>query len=182
MLALTDDQRADADASAVAQRIAQQRVTLPTGAVRLQPVRAVEVREVDVTGGDEVLDVDRLRGGRPGLVEVRVRHHDELALLVLVALGDVAPLDLDVLRAAIAPVVDGGGVRLVDLSEPDFRLTLGRRMEAHRDRHEPESDRTLPHRPGHVSSEAQSPCHRGPPGEGGYSAMTSRERPAVFAR
>src|SRR5260370_175711 len=32
-------------------------------------------------------------------------------------------------RTPIAPIVEGGGVRLVDLPEPDLRLTLGRRIQ-----------------------------------------------------
>src|SRR5207237_10180899 len=38
----------------------------------------------------------------------------------------------------------------VDLPEPDLGLTLGRGVEVDRYRHQPESDRALPHRPGHA--------------------------------
>src|SRR5207248_9203780 len=76
MLTLAQDDRADTDAAAFLERIAQERVWLYRPRTRgRQIVRVIEVEVVDRVGGDEVADLEGLRGLHARLLEIFVGHH-----------------------------------------------------------------------------------------------------------
>src|SRR2546428_5931621 len=146
-LALRDDDGPDAHAAALLERLAQRRVGLAPRPTRAQPVGHLEVGEVDVTGGHEVADLDRVRARHPRALEILVGHDDEAAFLVLVALDDVLPVDLHVLLGAEAPIIDRRLVLLVEEAEVELGLTACRRVETDGKRHQPEGDQALPEWP-----------------------------------
>src|SRR5262249_7175622 len=78
--------------------------------------------------------------------EVRVGHHHEVALLVLVAFDDLRPRHLDVLFRAHAPIRDGALVLRVEQAEREVRAS-GRRIQADRNGDETEGQRAFPDRP-----------------------------------
>ena len=145
MLALPKHDLADADSSDVRERIPEQRVRLRTRSARgRHVVGVVEVHEVDGAGWHEVGDLDGLRRGNTGLVEVLVGQHDVLPSLVLVALHDLGPGNLPPFLLAEPPVVDRAAVLPVEQPEGELALPLDRREEADGDGHETEAERALP--------------------------------------
>src|SRR5687767_4414267 len=145
MLALAQHHLADAHASALRERVAQQAVRLRGALARgSEKVRMLEVASVDVAARNEVADLEGLRGGHPGLREVLVGEDDELTFAVLVALDDLLPGNLDILLDAEALVVDWALVPGMELPEVQLAPALHRGVEADGNRHQPERDRTLP--------------------------------------
>src|SRR3989442_9936821 len=106
--------------------------------------------EVDLLRWNELSDLDGLATLDLRLLEVLVGDHDELILGVLVALLDVLPRDFNALSATHAFVLDRGVVFLVELTEGDLGLAFGRRIEADRNRDQPERHCTFPNRPWHM--------------------------------
>src|SRR5262249_57190897 len=86
-----------------------------------------------------------MAGGQWQVGEVVVGEDDQFAAAKVVPLGDVVVVDLLAADRAGAPVADPAAVFRVYLVEPNV-LLLGGRVQLHRDRHQPEGDRSLPDR------------------------------------
>src|SRR5688572_11715872 len=145
-LALPDGDLGDGDLAGVLERVAQQHVRAGRRAVGLEVVGLLELDRVDLVLVDELQDVDLPPGAQGHLVEVLVGEDDDLAVGQLVALGDVAVLDLFTVDRADPLVLDPSAVGRVDLVEADV-LVLGRGVELHADadeaeRHSPAPDRS----------------------------------------
>src|SRR5688572_8697448 len=144
MLPAADDEAADCHLRIVPHRFAKQGIGLLTTLGRLEVVRRLEVLGRDVGSFDETHDVDRLRRFDIRSPEILVRQCDVLALLVLIALHDVAPVDDLAGALVVALVSDGGEVAAVEHVEVQ-RAVARRGMEVYRDVDEPERDRAFPH-------------------------------------
>src|SRR5262245_1701262 len=145
MLPLSQHHLPDAHRSCLDERVAQERVRLRRAlAARSQEVRMVEVCGLDLRTSYEVLDLERLSGGHPRLLEVLVGEDHELTLLDLVALHDVLPGNLTALLFAHALVVDGASVPVVEEPEAQLAPAGHRGIEADRDGHQAEGHRSSP--------------------------------------
>ena len=129
----------------VEQRLAQQGVGLGAGLLRLEVVGLLEQHRVDLVAGHELLDRDLARRRRGQLGHVVVGEDDHLAVLGLVALGDVGVRDLLAVDRADPLVLDPAAVLGVHLAERHV-VRLGRGVELHRHADQPERDRALPDR------------------------------------
>ncbi len=106
-------------------------------------VGTIEERGRDGHGRNEVLDLDRPARLDVRLLEVLVGHDDELPLLDLVALDDIAPRNGAVRVPVDVLVADERVVAAVDLMERKLVGSLAR-VEAHGDLHEAEAYRSRP--------------------------------------
>ena len=131
--------------SASTQRLAQQRVRLGAGLLRLEVVALLEQHRVDLVARHELLDRDLARRRRGQLGQVVVGEDDHLAVLGLVALGDVGVRDLLAVDRADALVLDPPAVLGVHLPERHV-VGLGGGVELHGHADQPEGDRALPDR------------------------------------
>ena len=139
----------------VEQGLAQQAVGLGAGLLGLEVVGLLEQHRVDLLGGHELLDGDLARGRRGQALHVLVGEDDHLAVLGLVALGDVGVGDLLAVDRADALVLDPAAVLGVHLTERDV-VRLGRGVQLHRHADQPEGHRALPDRP-HARSSRRRP-------------------------
>jgi hypothetical protein len=133
-------------------RALQRRVQQPIGVLglltRTDEVRLLIEDRIDVGRADEVVDLDDVaRAPRRRLDLVLLQDH-VLARGDLVALHDLLVGDLLVLLRAEPPVLDARPVLEVNLVEVD-RLGLRRRVQLHRDMHDPDGQRPVPDRPRH---------------------------------
>ena len=145
----------------VEQRLAQQGVRLGAGALGLEVVGLLEQQRVDLVARHELLDRDLARRRRRQLGHVVVGEDDHLAVLGLVALGDVGVGHLLPVEGADALVLDPAAVLGVHLAERHV-VALGRGVELHRHRHQAEGDCALPDRSHEVSmSHASHARHQG---------------------
>ena len=125
--------------------VAEQDVGLGRGLVGLEVVALVEPHRVDLVGRHELRDADLLRGPARQVGEVLVGEHDHVAVLGLVALGDVVVRHLLAVDGAGALVLDPPAVLAVDLAELHV-VVLGRRVEPDRHVDQAEGDGALPDR------------------------------------
>ena len=125
------------------ERLPQQRVGLGAGLLRLEVVGLLEQHRVDLVTGHELLDADLATAVRRELLHVLVGEDDHLAVLGLVALGDVGVLDFLAVQAAGPLVLDPPAVLRMDLAERDV-LALRGGVQLHRDADQAEGDGTLP--------------------------------------
>jgi len=133
VLALAEHDGSNGDPAGIVQRITEQSIRFDAGlAVRLEIVRLIEVQIGDFTRRDEGADVERLSGRHSGLLEILIGHDNILALLVLIALHDFAPRNLDALLAAEPLVLDPGVVLLVQQIERQRLAALDGRIQVHR--------------------------------------------------
>jgi hypothetical protein len=142
---LPERDRDDGHPVGVEQCLPQQRVGLGAGRLGLEVVGLLEQHRVDLIAGDELLDRDLPRRRRRQLGQVVVGEDDHLAVLGLVALGDVGVGDLLAVDRADPLVLDPAPVLGVHLAERHV-VALGRRVELHRDADQAERDGTLPDR------------------------------------
>ena len=145
-LALPDGDLGDRDLAGVLQRVAEQHVGAGRGALGLEVVGLLELDRVDLVLVDELQHLDLAAGAQRQVVEVLVGEDDDLAVGQLVALGDVAVLDLFAVDRADPLVLDPAAVGGVHLVEADV-LVLGRGVQLHADadeaeRHGPAPDRS----------------------------------------
>jgi hypothetical protein len=128
----------------VLERLTQQHVRPARGLVRLEVVRLLEIDRVDLFGRHELQYLDGLVGRDGQLGEILVGEDHHAAVLQLVALRDVAVLDLVAAHLADALVPDPAPILGVDLVEPEI-VFLGRAEHPDGDSHQPERDGTSPH-------------------------------------
>jgi hypothetical protein len=100
-------------------------------------VRALEVDRVHALGLHELEHLECPRTFPLGRLEVGVVHDD--VVVELVALDDLAPLDVPLAGRAEELLAEPGAADRVELVE-GHRLRAGRDVELDRDRHQPESD------------------------------------------
>ena len=117
-------------------------------AVGGQVVGGVEVDGVDVGEVDELFEIDRLGGHRHERLELVGVDDDVAALGDLVALHDVVVADLVTGLGVDLAVADARHVAFVELVER-HALAPHRVEQLDGDRHQPERDRSTPHRPCH---------------------------------
>jgi hypothetical protein len=127
----------------------QQGVGLGRRGVGLEVVALLQPHRVDLLARHELLDRDLAAAARRELGEVVVGEHHHLAVVGLVALGDVGVLDLLAVDAAHALVADPPAVLGVHLAEGDV-VALGGGVQLDRHADQPERHRALPDRPRHL--------------------------------
>src|SRR3954471_167652 len=142
---LPDGDLGDGHLAGVLQRVPQQHVRPDGRAVRLEVVGLLEVDGVDIVLVDELQHLDLAAGGQGKFLEVLVGEDDQLTVGQLVALRDVAVLDLFTVDRADPLVLHPAAVDDVDLVEPDV-LVLGGRVELDADADEAEGNRPAPDR------------------------------------
>src|SRR3954454_5403928 len=140
---LPDGDLGDGHLAGVLQRVPQQHVRPDGRAVRLEVVGLLEVDGVDLVLVDELQHLDLAAGGQGKFLEVLLGEDDQLTVGQLVALGDVAVLDLFTVDRADPLVLHPAAVDDVDLVEPDV-LVLGGRVELDADADEAERNRPAP--------------------------------------
>ena len=103
---------------------------------------------VDVAQIDELLDIDRPRLAGLDRAQLEVGDDHLPRVFELVAAGDLLVRHLDVLLRAPALDLDQGPVLHVHLVEVEIEV-LDRGRDAHRNVHQPETERAAPQRSGH---------------------------------
>src|SRR5438552_1600363 len=150
MLGRANDDLRDRHPARGAQGLPQQRIDFLAGLRRYEVIRRLVELRWNFSGGNESLDVDRLRCLDIGAPEVLVGKHYVLILLVLVALDDVAPFDFLAGLLAVALIADGREVALVEHREFELAPFLGG-IKLDRNVHKAEGDGAFPDRAGHGS-------------------------------
>ena len=156
-LAVLDHDLADRREALFGEHRLEQVEGLPADLVGLDVVGLLHELRVRVVaiGLRELLDLDRADRLERNLLKVLVCDHDVLVGRVFVALDRVGAGDDVVVDWAIRLHLDPREVLLVEHVEADLVARLRRQIELDRDRHQPELDRSLPHRSRHgVSSRA----------------------------
>jgi hypothetical protein len=126
----------DCGLAAVAQRIPDHAVPVfGKTTVRDEVIGAVDVYRVDGVGIDEFGDIDRIGRLETEFLEIGRLDRYIPALLVLVALDDLTAVDRPEPRHHIL-IAHTLARRFVYPAEVDALLFGGRRIEAHRDRHQ----------------------------------------------
>ncbi|MFT3917466.1 MAG: hypothetical protein QM704_26290 [Anaeromyxobacteraceae bacterium] len=130
----------DRGLAALLEREREELVGLAAALVRAEVVGLLEVDRVDLGGGHELGDVDRLGRDLVERLQLLAREGDVAVLRELVALHHLVAFDLlAVLRARVV-LLQARAVLRVEQVEGDGRRGLRRRVEAHGDRDEPEGD------------------------------------------
>ena len=151
VLALPDDDLGHADLARPPDGLAQKGVGPPPRLGRLGVVRGVVVGDVDLGAVDELHDVDALRGLDVGPLEIGGLQDHVAVPLVLVTLDDVLERDL-VPFFVHALVVHSPEILPVEHVESDVLPGVFSRVERDRDRHQAETDSSLPERASHEPS------------------------------
>ncbi len=132
-------------AAGVLERLGEQPVGSLATLVGAEEVRLLEVEAVHLGEGNELVDVDGVRGLLVERLDLLGREDDVLALGELVSLGDLVPLhDLVVLGADVL-LLEPGAVLLVHHVEADVGGGLAGGIEIDRDRNQSERDRGRGH-------------------------------------
>ena len=131
------------------QTVGSERSVVVTGGD--EEVRMIEVHRVDVGEVDELLDVDRSGLARLDRLELEIGDDHLIAVVQLVAVGDLLAGDLDLLLRTPALHLDRRAVLLMELAEMEVEIAGGGH---HRDRHvdEAEAERACPQRTRHGSA------------------------------
>ncbi|MBW3654450.1 MAG: hypothetical protein KY433_12935 [Actinobacteria bacterium] len=118
-----EDEPAGRSSAGLLQSVVQQPVGVSSLVLRAEEVGAVEEHGIDVSNGDEVLDIDDLGAPPRGRLDLVPGEDDVLVGRDLEALDDLRVGDLLVLFGAEATVLDACPVGQMHLSEAD-RLGL----------------------------------------------------------